>query len=99
MQVLEVHGEVVSDEGAPDAALFLVGTEHEVVDYELLAAFEEVREAKRSVGALEAIFLVDFNVRELAAFFGESFACFGVFFFFFEEELAGCDPFFACSTL
>jgi hypothetical protein len=41
MQVLEIHREIISDEAAPDAAFCVVGTEHEVVNFELLTAFEE----------------------------------------------------------
>jgi energy-converting hydrogenase Eha subunit G len=99
VQVLKVHGNVISKEGATDAAFCVVGPEHEVVDDELLAAFEEIGQSERSVWALEDVRLVDFDVWELTAFCGESVAGFGVLFFLFEEELAGCDPLFACCSL
>jgi len=99
MQVLEVHWDVISEERAANAAFFVVGPEHEVVDYELFATFEEFREAEWSIWTLESIRLVDFDVWELTAFCGESVTGFGVFFLLLQEEFAGCDPLFACCSL
>jgi hypothetical protein len=70
-----------------------------VVNNELLTASEEFRQGQRSIGALESVRFVDFDVRELAAICSESFAGLGVFFFFLEEDLAGSDPFFTRSSL
>jgi hypothetical protein len=60
-----------------------------MVNNELLAAFKKVGEGQRSIGTLEVILLVYFDVGKLAAFFCESFASFRVFLFLFEEEFPG----------
>jgi hypothetical protein len=80
--VLEVRRHIISEVGAPDASLGVLGTEHEVVDDELLAAFKEVFEADFAGGAFEGVVFVDFDVGELAAEGGEFVVGFGEGFFF-----------------
>lgn len=92
-------GDVVGEEGAPDAAGGVGGAEHEVVDYELLAAFEEVCEAGFAVGTFEGVVFVDFDVGERAALGDELVGGFGEGLFFDEEGFAGFHPFFACCSL
>lgn len=89
VQVLKVRRHIISEVGAPDAALGVLGTEHEVVHNELLAAFEEVFEADFAVRAFEGVVLVDFDVGELAAEGGDFVVGFGEGFFFEEEGFAG----------
>jgi hypothetical protein len=69
-----------------------------VVNFELLTAFEEAWEGERSAAALEGVWVVEFDVGELAALGVESFAGFGLFFLLF-EELTSCDPLFTCCSL
>jgi hypothetical protein len=51
--------EAVGPEGAAGAALLPVGPEHEVVDEQLAAPVEQVRQGARAVGIVEAVLLLD----------------------------------------
>lgn len=92
--MLQVRGEVVGEEGAADAAGGGGGAEHEVVDYELFAALEEVWEGDCAVGAFEGVGFFDLDVGELAAEGGELVGGFGEGLFFFKEGFTGLYPFF-----
>lgn len=80
--MLEVGGDVVSEEGAAGAAGGGGGGEHEVVDYELFAPFEEVGEGDGAGGAGEGVVFVNFDMGKLAAEGGELVGGFGEGFFF-----------------
>lgn len=97
--MLQVGWDVVGEERTANASLGVVGTEHEVVDDELLAAFEEVWEVDFTVGAFEGVVFFDFDVGELTAQGGEFVVGFGEGFLFLEEGFAGCHPLFACCSL
>jgi hypothetical protein len=80
--LVEVHHaavEVVGDHRAPDAAGVPVGAEHEVVDEQLRASVEELREGLGPVVGLERVRLVDSHPWQLAAHARELVAAPGVF--------------------
>src|ERR1700674_5724600 len=64
-QVDDDSVEAVRDSRAGWAAGFVLGPEHEVVDQELRASSEEVRQRGAPYVGLEAILLVDPNPRHL----------------------------------
>lgn len=92
-------GDVVGEEGAAGATGGGGGGEHEVVDYELFAAFEEVCEGGGAVGAFKGVILIDFDMGKLAAQGGELVAGFGEGLLLLKEGFAGFYPFFACCFL
>jgi hypothetical protein len=63
--------EAVGDRGADRAAGLEVGTEHEVVDGELRAAVEQLRQRPRPLRGLERVPLLDRQPREPPASAGE----------------------------
>src|SRR5262245_40522629 len=73
MQVGRV-GELIDDHRASVAADLLIRSEHEVVDEELPAAFEEVEKRGISVRSLEPVGLLDQRHRLAAALRGEGVA-------------------------
>ncbi len=96
---VEVVGgtELIGDHGAADASGIGPAAdgrgEHEVVEDELAAAFEEIEEGCFAVGAVEGVLFFDAGHGEAAAFGGEDVAGVGGGFFFDEEGIARRAPF------
>jgi hypothetical protein len=70
-----------------------------MVDYELLAIVEEIRQCDLAVGSVETVLLFDFDVWELAKLFCKSIASFGVLFLFLKKDFPGSHPFITGGTL
>src|SRR5437762_1120013 len=84
--------EVVGPEGAAAAADLPVRTVHEVVDDELAALAEEIREHFPAVLALEDVFLLDPLPRQVPALPAELITTTGELLFLGEKTRAGGDP-------
>jgi hypothetical protein len=86
-------GKIVSEEGAAYTSLVVLGTKHEVVDDELLAALEKVGEGDLlSVQGGESVNSVDFDQAEFCALGGELVGDAESFFLLDEEGFAGYKP-------
>src|SRR5437868_15543250 len=84
--------EVVGAEGAAAAADLPVRTVHEVVDDELAALAEEIREHFPAILALEDVFLLDPLPRQVPALPAELITTTGEILFLGEKTRAGGDP-------
>src|SRR5437588_6486585 len=84
--------EVVGPEGAAAAADLPVRTVHEVVDDELAALAEEIREHFPAILALEDVFLLDPLPRQVPALPAELLTTTGELLFLGEKTRAGGDP-------
>src|SRR5438132_13040456 len=84
--------EVVGPEGAAAAADLPVRTVHEVVDDELAALAEEIREHLPAILALEDVFLLDPLPRQVPALPAELITTTGELLFRGEKTRAGGDP-------
>src|SRR5207302_6224068 len=84
--------EVVGPEGAAAAADLPVRTVHEVVDDELAALAEEIREHFPAILALEDVFLLDPLPRQVSALPAELITTTGELLFLGEKTRAGGDP-------
>src|SRR2546429_9842611 len=84
--------EVVGPEGAAAAADLPVRTVHEVVDDELAALAEEIREHFLAILALEDVFLLDPLPRQVAALTAELITTTGELIFRGEKKRVGGDP-------
>jgi hypothetical protein len=83
----------VGPERAAGATFVPVRAEHEVVDDELAAAGEQVRQRLLAVRAIKYIGLLDLDPGQLAALSGELIAQPSEFLLFGQEALAGGEPF------
>ena len=85
--------DVVRDDRTATAAFVGAGLEHEVVDDELLAAFEQVEEIDAAMGTGEDIGLGHFDHGEGTALGGNRCGQARGFFLLYEKLLAGFEPF------
>src|SRR5262245_32055230 len=63
-----MHGkavETICDRRARGAARLVVGAEHEVIDEQLRATLEEVRQRRAAVSGVEVVLLVDAHPRQV----------------------------------
>ncbi|MCY1429694.1 hypothetical protein D9M71_456210 [compost metagenome] len=93
-QVLVGAVDVIAQVRATGAALIPALGEHEVVDDQLAAPPEQVRQFQFAVGSLEVVVLVDFHPGQGTAFGAESVPFPGEGFFVGQVLFAGGDPFF-----
>ena len=84
---------VIGHVGAALATLLPARPEHEVLDDQLAAPAEKVRERNASAPALEAVVLFDLHPRKRPAFRRERVHLAGELFFFREEFRPGGEPF------
>jgi hypothetical protein len=91
VQVGEV-ADAVGQERAGLAALFPVRVEHEVVDQQLTAALEQVEQAGLAVRALEDVFLVNLDDRQLAPLSVQRVSLPGEFLLLRQQRPAGGQP-------
>src|SRR6476646_3176146 len=90
---------MVGFEGAAEAAFLPIGAEHEMVDDQLAASFEEIGQCDLPVRTVENVLLVDFHPREGATLGGELIAHPGKAFFIGKMLFAGIKPFLARNDL
>jgi hypothetical protein len=84
---------------ADRAAGLVARAEHEVVDEELGATVEELRQSPRALVGLEPVLLLDRDPRQLAALPCELVAHTSVFLLASQQLLAGSLPFLAAADL
>src|SRR5262245_28579099 len=89
--------EAVSDRRAGRAARLVVGSEHEVVDEELRAPSEEIRQRSATLVCLESIRLVDPNPRQLLPSPRELVAVSRQLLLRLEQLEPCCEPLFTCA--
>ncbi|MCY1409798.1 hypothetical protein D9M71_251550 [compost metagenome] len=93
-QVLVGAVDVIAEVRATGAALVPALGEHEVVDNQLTAAAEQVRQFQFAIGPLEMVVLVDFHPGQGAAFGAEFVPFPGEGFLVDQVLFAGGEPFF-----
>jgi hypothetical protein len=71
----------------------ILGTEHEMINDQLLPTLEEVGESYLPIGTSESIFLIDLDHGEVAELGIELVVGAESGFLFDEESFAGCEPF------
>lgn len=67
LEMLSRTVDLIREQGAAGTALLPVGAKHEVVDNELAASVEQVRERYRAVGGFKDIVFPDLDPRERPA--------------------------------
>ena len=77
LQVQQRAADVIGLEGAAHAALAPVRAEHEVLDHQLAAAFEQLAQANRAAGVVKAVVLGDAPPGQLPALLEECVALAG----------------------
>ena len=99
MQVREGAVDGVGHRGARRATCLVAWAEHEVVDEQLSAAVEELRQRPRALVGLQAVLLLEWDPGQLAALACELVAHPGVFLLALEQLLASRLPFLTAADL
>src|SRR5713226_209747 len=86
--------DMIGEEGTSYASCFEPWREHEVIDDELAASVEKLRESLAAVRSVEGVLLVNLHPRHRAALGVQLIELMGEFLFFRQEFLARCDPLF-----
>ena len=85
-------GEMIGNKGTTAAAFIPVRTEHEVIDYELFTAVEELEHVDFARGAFESVWLVNLDHWELANLSAKCIASTAKFLFLDKKFLTGGEP-------
>ncbi len=92
LEVLASGVEVIGQQRAPRADVVRIRREHVVIDEELAAAGEQLRQGLRPVAGLEDILFLDLHPGQGAAFGAHLIQHAGGGLFLLEERFAGLQP-------